>query len=647
METPHAGTRINFEELAARLASRAHELLPQWFPAGKFRGHEFVVGNLAGDPGESLSVNVDTGKWCDFATGEKGGDLISLYAAQHRVSQIEAARALAGDPVTAATTTAKPKPVENWTAILPVPDSAPAPPNTYRQQIDGQWRALTFVARWAYHDTQGRLLGYTVRFTDGKAKQIVPQTFCRNVAGRAEWKWKSFPVPRPLYGLARLAERPEAPVLVVEGEKSADAAHTLLGDRYVVVTWPGGCKALTFADWRYLYGRTVHLWPDADAEGVEAMRRLGGLLHPHCRDLKIIDTSGQPSGWDLADAQAEGWDWPRIRDWGRARAKPYEPADVVDLNEHRRRRPPAAVLDTAERPRFVSQHQLWDEFGLDLNGNGMPLANLNNALKLFEQHAELSDLVHFDEFHQKYFHRDGREWHDVDELNLAAWMQRAIGISRMPDDLVHKAAVIVARRRTRNEPRDWFDSLAWDGTPRIDAFFSDALGADDTDYTRAASRNFWVAIAARIYRPGCRMRNVPVLEGPQERGKSSALALIGGPWYTEASESVMSKDFLQVIQGKLIVEIAELEAFSRAEVARIKQVISNPVDRFRPPYARAPGDFRRQCVFVATTNLHEYLRDTTGGTRFWPIQISDIRLDLIADTRTQLFAEAVHAFKHG
>lgn len=646
MDSPPENTRINFEDLANRLRARAPELLAQWFPAGKRRGHEWVVGNLAGAEGESLSINIDTTKWADFATGEKGGDLIALYAAMHGVTQLEAARSLSDDPITHASTPARAqKPAERWTQIVPVPSDAPKPGDKFSLETEGKWVRLEFVQRWAYLDTQGRLIGYVCRFKlPNGDKHVVPQSFCTNGAGRFEWKWKSFPVKRPLYGLDELAKYPDRPVMVVEGEKAADAARMLAGNHYVVVTWPGGGKAIALADWRYLYGRAVILWPDADAPGVDTMRQLGGMLAPHCPEIKIIDVADCPIAWDAADAQASGWDWAKLLAWAKPRASAYKPADVIDLAERRREPTPPPPID---KPKFISQRQVWDELGLDLNGNGAPLANLNNALKIFEQHPECKSIIEYDEFHQKYFHRDGHEWSDHDELTLTAWMQRVVGVQRMPTAMVHDAAVILAKRHTRNEPRDWMDGLDWDGEERIEHFLEDAFGADGNEYTRAASRNFWVALVARVYRPGCRMRNVLVLESPQDLGKSTALSIIGGHWYSEASESVTNKDFFMTLQGKLLVEIAELDSFSRAEVTRIKQVISSPTDRFRPPYGRAPADFPRTCIFVGTTNEGEYLRDATGGTRFWPVKCGELRLDVIRDLRDQLFAEAVSRFKAG
>lgn len=632
---------IDFRELNARLCARSRELLPQWFPAGKFHGREFVIGDLQGNAGESLSINIDTGKWADFANDElKGGDLISLFAAMRGIKQSDAARELGGDPAIENVPAAKQRPYEKWHPIVPVPTNAPAPPDTFNFQDNGVWKKLEQVKRWAYRTASGELVGYVVRFKkpDGD-KHVVPQTYCRNAAGKEDWKWKSFPVPRPLYGLELLAQHAARPVMVVEGEKAADAARQLVGDRYVVVSWPGGAKALQLADWKPLQGRKLILWPDADAPGVETMRQLAGLLHGHCPEIKIIDVAGQPPAWDAADAIAAGWDWRKLVDWAKPRTAVYRPAEVVDIG--------AARKEREKKKTFTSFDALWMELALDLTLQRQPIANLNNALKIIEQHEECKDLVWFDEFHQKYFHRDNREWADVDELNLAAWIQRSCGISRMAPATVHEAAVIVGRRRTRNEPLDWMERLTWDGEDRLEHFFVDCFGAPDGVYTRAASRNFWIKMVARAYRAGCKVDNMVVLEGGQGKLKSSALAMIGGKWYAEAHESVTSKDFYMILTGKLVVEIGELDAFNRAEVTRIKQVISCPTDRYRAPYARAPADYPRRCIFVGTTNEDAYLRDTTGARRFWPIKCEEIRLDIIADNREQLFAEAVHAFKAG
>ena len=138
-----------------------------------------------------------------------------------------------------------------------------------------------------------------------------------------------------------------------------------------------------------------------------------------------------------------------------------------------------------------------------------------------------------------------------------------------------------------------------------------------------------------------------VLEGPQGVGKTKALRIIGGPWYVEANESVTTKDFFMLFPGKLIVEIAELDGFSKAEVTRIKQVITCTVDRYRKPYGRGADDHPRRCVFVGSTNELKYLRDPTGGRRFWPIHTSAIDFAAITDLRDHLYAEASARVKRG
>jgi putative DNA primase/helicase len=163
----------------------------------------------------------------------------------------------------------------------------------------------------------------------------------------------------------------------------------------------------------------------------------------------------------------------------------------------------------------------------------------------------------------------------------------------------------------------------------------------------AVSKNFWVGMMARAFRPGCKNDYMVVLEGPQGVGKSMSLNCIGGKWHTESTESIGSKDFYQNLHGKLIVEIAELDSFSKAEVTRVKQVITNPVDRLRLSYGRTSQDFPRQCVFVGTTNESSYLRDATGARRFWPVKCGQIKIDQINHDRKQLFAEAYKCLQDG
>lgn len=295
--------------------------------------------------------------------------------------------------------------------------------------------------------------------------------------------------------------------------------------------------------------------------------------------------------------------------------------------------------------------ELWAQWGLTVNSSNLPHTNLHNAALILEADPAYKHSVYFDAFLQRVIRKNSpiREWGDADDLELTRHIQHVLGIPRMGRDVVSQAVISVASRRPRNCVREWLETIKWDGQTRIEDFFSDYMGAPDDEYSRCASRNFWLSMAARIQRPGCKVDNMVVLEGPQGVGKSTALQIIGGAWFAEQHESATNpKAFAEILQGKLLVEISEMEAFRGGEVSRVKQSISCPSDRFRAAYARHASDHPRTCIFVGTTNTADWNKDETGARRFWPIAcVGDIELEGIRENRDQLFAEAMVRVKEG
>lgn len=670
---------LDFAGLAAALLGQGRLLIPAWLPGGSMRGHEYVCGSLRGGPGESFSVNVDKGFWADFADGSlKGGDLISLYAAIEGIKQGVAAKILA-EKIGFNLSSSSPREIsraKEKTPDLVAPPAGAAPPDMRH----GHFGIPS--SSWCYRDKAGDPLFWIARYDQAEGrKQFTP--WCWDGRG-GRFVMKAWPAPRPLYGLDRLAAEPEKRVLLVEGEKAAEFARTMGGDNYVVVSWPGGAAAWRTVDWTPLHGRRLLLWPDADRHiadtlekadkyavktgdvipyefqpGPAAMAGIAGLLHGHALEIKVVDVgidSERPDGWDAADAVDSGWNWTNFIEWAKPLSRVFGPTEpLLDAQVIPPTAPAGEGTELEDRaPR--SLYGEWERIGIATSANGSPICNVDNALRVIEGRKEFAGLVWFDEFHKRYMTRFDfntwqpgpvREWSDVDELNLTGFMQRQLGIRRMSDDMVHKAAVIYSHQHMRNEPRDWMNKLKWDGKPRIETFFTRSFGVIDSEYAQAASKNFWIGMAARIYRPGCQLDNMVVLEGPQGIGKTKALRAIGGPWYTEAKEAVTSSDFFMVLHGRLLVEIAELDSFNRAEVTRIKQVVTCSVDRYRSPYARSAADHPRMSIFVGTTNETNYLRDHTGARRFWPIRCHEIDLALIDAEREQLYAEAVARFKKG
>jgi len=644
---------LDFKGLAAILLSDWGTYVPAWCPGGKLVGREYMSGSVRGGPGDSFRVNIDTGRWADFATDEKGGDLVSLYAAGQGIKNGEAARRLA-DKINFKLDDAvyKPAPpdlrkIEH--EIVPAPEGAIKPEMLH-------YKYGRPSASWCYRDFNGLPIFYEARYDTPTGKQFSPWSWS-NTVGR--WVQKGYPEPRPLYGLPELAGN-EKPVMVVEGPKAAEAAKSIAGNAYAVLTWPNGAKAVQKADWSVLQNRKLLIWPDADEAGRKAAADIAGILIKDCPEIKVIDVSGQPEAWDAADALSDGWDYRKFVDWGKPRAKAIEkPVSIkaeakafAGKNGHVAAAQ-ARVDVTVQQDSDVasgSAYAQWVELGVVVTRQGQPVCNMDSALRVLENHKDFKKKIWYDDFHRKMFtswNGPQREWSDTDSLQLTKWMQRELALQRITDKIVSQAVLIYASDNKRNEPQEWLSSLKWDGVDRIGRFFIDCFGAYDGEYTRAVSKNFWVGIAARILRPGCKMDNMVVLEGQQGTYKSTALNLIGGEWFAEAHESATSKDFFIVLQGKMIVEISEMHTFSKADVTRIKQVISCRIDRYRAPYERHAADHPRQSVFIGTTNEKSYLKDPTGARRFWPIRCGQINRELIESGRSQFFAEAVARFKAG
>lgn len=200
---------------------------------------------------------------------------------------------------------AKPTAPVDWTVLSPVPKNAPPEPGEHPK------RSKPSVV-YTYRDARGDLLGYVCRFDLAVGgKEFLPLTYCRSTRGELAWRWQSWPAPRPLYGLDRLAREPKAPVIVVEGEKAADAAAALFPD-HIVVTSPHGSQSAAKANWSPLSRRDVTIWPDADEAGLKYAETVARLLAPLATSIKRLDPpmDARP-GWDAADALAEGWDQAR------------------------------------------------------------------------------------------------------------------------------------------------------------------------------------------------------------------------------------------------------------------------------------------------------------------------------------------------
>ncbi len=284
-------------------------------------------------------------------------------------------------------------------------------------------------------------------------------------------------------------------------------------------------------------------------------------------------------------------------------------------------------------------------------GRTMPVADLTNA-SLFLKHVEpYKERLRLDTFADQIQISDGDRWkeiNDVDVLRATVWLQHPAQDCRVEDTLARKAMTLVAADNPHNPVYDYLSGLTWDGKPRIEDWLIRLAGAPDTRYTRAVSSKWLISAVARIYKPGCRADTVLILEGAQGARKSTAVGVLGGQWTSTMSNSSLgSKDAMEQLRGRWIVEMAELDVMSKAEVSTAKDFITRTSDYYRPSYGHFAKNFPRQCVFAGTVNHDSYLRDETGGRRFWPVPIKSINTAGLAAERDQLWAEAVAKFQEG
>jgi|SRR5215471_4221819 len=236
-------------------------------------------------------------------------------------------------------------------------------------------------------------------------------------------------------------------------------------------------------------------------------------------------------------------------------------------------------------------------------------------------------------------------WSDTADLLTSAWLERQ-GIVTS-DLLASKAVQTVARDHPFHPVRDYLDGLEWDGIERLDDWLTLYLGVKPGAYVRAVGKRWYISGVARARKPGCQVDHTLILEGLQGIGKSSVFKIIGGEFYSDDIAELGTKDASLSAAGAWIIELAELDAMGRADISKIKAFLSRSEDRFRPPYGRHLITAPRQCIFGGSVNVAAYLKDETGGRRFWPVTCGRINLEALRRDRDQLWAEADARYNRG
>jgi predicted P-loop ATPase len=377
------------------------------------------------------------------------------------------------------------------------------------------------------------------------------------------------------------------------------------------------------------------------------MERLAESMADRAGDIKIVDTNGMPEKWDVADAVAEGWEWDDVHAWAKSRVKRWDPKNAAEKAKTKQEKRDAEIVDRAK---------LWESLGLTIGPSMQPACNIDNIAKILEGWEVVQDSVWMCGFTGKVLTNFNtpespkpREWSDVDDLSLTRLIQSRLDMPKVSVQVVHDAVHLVASQKVVNPLEEFLlkAERSWDGTYRLCSWLSTVFGCDQNTYTSAVGRCWLVSMVARAFRPGCKVDTMPILEGGQGVGKSTALSILGGEFFAECHESITSKDFFGVLHGKWLVEISEMHAFNKGEKERIKGIISCATDRYRVPYGRNTMDHPRRCVFAGTTNRTDWNHDETGARRFWPVECGEIDLEWLRQHRSLLLGEAMVRWRAG
>lgn len=268
------------------------------------------------------------------------------------------------------------------------------------------------------------------------------------------------------------------------------------------------------------------------------------------------------------------------------------------------------------------------------------LENFYNMALILEHHEEWQGRIRFDAFRNLPM-LDDRPVNDRTEYRISEWLGKYYEFGGNRRQILSDAIKSVASKSEYDALLEWIDDLPdWDGTQRIDTWMIDLCGAENNDYSKWVSKVTLLQMINRALNPGCIARLVPIWNGLENQGKSTAVAMLGGEWATTLKISLESKEAHMAIHGYWIAELEELDTLYKTSEARLKAFLTNTSDHYVPKYANHSVDYPRRTVFIGTTNDSDYLRGLTGNTRFLPINTGEFDLDGIKEQREQLFAEA-------
>ncbi|MFZ2588341.1 VapE domain-containing protein [Paucilactobacillus nenjiangensis] len=290
-----------------------------------------------------------------------------------------------------------------------------------------------------------------------------------------------------------------------------------------------------------------------------------------------------------------------------------EMAEIIDINQ--------------------SEPKGWrSQFKLTTDG-GVKRGSIYNIKLIMENDENLNNIIAYNEFSEQLVKpRDVPAldmhkgyWSDSDDVMVRSYIEDKYNLLFSKDN-ISDAIISMARLTTINPAKERIEAVEWDGVKRAERYFIDYVGTENNEYTKAITKTWLTGAIARIYNPAVKFEIVPILEGKQGIGKSTVTRNLFPAAFNDSMDGLgTNKDDYQQLNGSWIIELAELSAMKKTDIAKMKNFISAQTDTYRNSYGKYSVPHPRKCVFIGTTNDRDYLKDATGERRFYPIRCGEIK----------------------
>lgn len=285
---------------------------------------------------------------------------------------------------------------------------------------------------------------------------------------------------------------------------------------------------------------------------------------------------------------------------------------------------------------------------VDKQGNptSEPKRTKNNLYIILKRDRRLRGRIWLNTF-TNVLKLDKRDYKDTDDTRIVLLISRAYDI-QFAEATISMMTRLIGEENGRNPLTDSLDKLEWDGEDRIENWIVKATGCDDIKINKQMGEKWLIQAIARAYQPGCKADCILILTGRQGAGKSTMFrALATEDYFADTPLDIGSANSYTQIARAWIYEVAELDSVRRSQNSATKAFFSAQEDNYRPAYGRNAVTVKRHVVFAGTTNDKQFINDDTGSRRYWPVNVEDIDLDWVKESRDQLWAEAIVKYRSG